>query len=100
LQGIIEMTGAVCHEPNQPMQAIYGYSQLVMMDMSEDNPLYADVNEIKVQIDRMADGGSGLGEGLGHYWMELNTLSAGDSRLQATMAPRYAERERMVPRVS
>ncbi len=54
LQGILEIAGAVCHELNQPLQAIFGYYDLLMMDMSKDNPLCGDIKEIKVQVDRMA----------------------------------------------
>mgnify|MGYP001211790771 CR=1 FL=1 len=53
-KGVLEMAGAVCHELNQPMQAIIGHCQLLMMDVSEDQPLYQDLSEIKGQIDRMA----------------------------------------------
>ena len=28
LQGVLEMAGAICHEINQPIQAIIGYSEL------------------------------------------------------------------------
>ncbi len=55
LKGVLEMAGGICHELNQPMQAISGYSELLMMDTSDDNPLYADINEIKGQIDKMAE---------------------------------------------
>lgn len=53
LQGVIEMAGAVCHELNQPMQAVSGYSELLLADMAEDNPLYEDISMIKEQIVRM-----------------------------------------------
>ena len=55
LQGVIEMAGAVCHELNQPMQAVSGYSELVMMDIKGDNPLYDKIEKIKKQVDRMGD---------------------------------------------
>ncbi len=47
------MAGAVCHELNQPMMAVSGYSELLMADMPEDNPLNGDIKQIKAQIDRM-----------------------------------------------
>ncbi len=53
LQGVIEMAGAVCHELNQPLQAVSGYSELLMGDVSEDNPLYGDIKKIKAEISRM-----------------------------------------------
>ncbi len=52
-QGVIEMAGAVCHELNQPLQAVSGYAELMLDDMSEDNPLNGDVKKIKEQISRM-----------------------------------------------
>ena len=36
LQGVLEMAGAVCHEINQPLQAIIGYSELLLMNTEED----------------------------------------------------------------
>ena len=53
LQGVIEMAGAICHEMNQPMQAVSGYSELLLMDISEDNPMFTNIQKIKGQIDRM-----------------------------------------------
>lgn len=53
LNGVIEMAGAVCHEMNQPMQIVLGLSELLLMDIREDNPLYKNIQEIKDQIDRM-----------------------------------------------
>lgn len=55
LQGVIEMAGAVCHELNQPMQVVSGYSELLMMGIKDDNPLYDKINRIKKQVDRMGD---------------------------------------------
>jgi CheY-like chemotaxis protein len=53
LKGILEMAGAVCHEINQPMQAISGYSEILLMGISTDNPLYKNVKKIKDQVVRM-----------------------------------------------
>jgi phosphoserine phosphatase RsbU/P len=55
LQVIFEMTGAICHELTQPMQAISGNSELMLMHIQKDNPLYRNVKTIKDQIDRMGD---------------------------------------------
>jgi signal transduction histidine kinase len=52
-EGVIEMAGAVCHELNQPMQAISGYSELLMMDIENDNPFQNKIVAIRQQIDRM-----------------------------------------------
>lgn len=53
LQGVIEMAGAICHEMNQPMQAVSGYSELMLMDIPEDIPMYTNIQKIKGQVDRM-----------------------------------------------
>jgi len=55
LQVIFEMTGAICHELTQPMQAISGNSELMLMSIQKDDPLYRNVKAIKDQIDRMGD---------------------------------------------
>ena len=52
LQGVLEMAGAVCHEINQPLQAIIGYSELLGM---ESDPEHVDnsVQAIKSQAARL-----------------------------------------------
>jgi DNA-binding response OmpR family regulator len=55
LQVIFEMTGAICHELSQPMQAISGNSELLLMSIKENHPLYRNIKTIKEQIDRMAN---------------------------------------------
>jgi len=53
LQGVIEMAGAVCHEMNQPLMAISGYSELIVMDASKRDPISDKAVKIKNQIDRL-----------------------------------------------
>lgn len=53
LQGVLEMAGAVCHEMNQPLQIIAGYSDLLMVDMPEDDPRYDHISEIMEHVKRM-----------------------------------------------
>ena len=53
LNGVIEMAGAVCHEMNQPMQVISGLSEILLMDLSKENPLYPDIQKINSQVKRM-----------------------------------------------
>lgn len=55
LQGVIEMAGSVCHEMNQPIQVISGYSELLMMDIEDDNPFYKKIKGIQEQIKRMGE---------------------------------------------
>lgn len=53
LQGVLEMAGTVCHEMNQPMQIISGYTELLLRNTSEDDPIYEKLDAIKKQIFRM-----------------------------------------------
>ena len=53
LQGVLEMAGAICHELNQPMQIISGYSDLLLMNISENDPIHAKLDTISKQIHRM-----------------------------------------------
>lgn len=65
LQGVLETAGAVCHELNQPLQALSGYTELlgVKMSTSEDMP-YMD--KITAQIERMREITAKL-QGITHY---------------------------------
>jgi PAS domain S-box-containing protein len=54
LQGVLEMAGTICHEMNQPMQIIAGYSELLLMKTSENDPIYKKLNTIIEQIRRMS----------------------------------------------
>ena len=53
LQGVLEMAGAVCHEINQPLQAILGYSELLLMDSKPDKIKDNNINSIKSQATRL-----------------------------------------------
>ncbi len=55
LQGVIELAGAVCHEMNQPMQAVSGYAELLMLDVNPDDRLYTRMAMISDQVRRMAE---------------------------------------------
>ncbi len=55
LQAAFEMTGATCHELNQPLQAIMGYAELLVTGISEkDGPPQKLLQEIREQATRMA----------------------------------------------
>ncbi len=54
-QGVIETSGAVCHELNQPLQIISGNCELLMMDVKDENPFYQRIKTIHEQIKKMAD---------------------------------------------
>jgi len=53
LKGVFQMAGAVCHEMNQPMQAILGNSELLMLNIEENDPLFHRLKKINDQIERM-----------------------------------------------
>ncbi|MBF0469335.1 MAG: response regulator [Desulfamplus sp.] len=55
LQTVLEITGAVCHELNQPLMSISGYSELALMDLSELSPVYIKLKKILKQVDRMSE---------------------------------------------
>ncbi len=55
LEGIIEMAGAVCHELNQPLQGIFGYIELLQLDIPLDAPALATIEKIRKQVDKMAE---------------------------------------------
>ena len=55
LQGVLEMAGAVCHEMNQPLMAISGYSELLSMNHSGNQALDELILKIKNQVCRLGE---------------------------------------------
>ena len=55
LKAALEMAGAVCHKLNQPIQGISGYAELLMLKMAPEDPLYAKIESIKAQTEKMGD---------------------------------------------
>ncbi|MCK5311874.1 MAG: PAS domain S-box protein [Desulfobacteraceae bacterium] len=54
LQGVLEMAGAVCHELNQPLQAILGYAELLVIDRDSDMKVDTErLHKIVHQITRI-----------------------------------------------
>lgn len=53
LEGVLEMAGAVCHELNQPLQTVSGYSEILLMDLEPNDPNYEIIKKIKEGIDRI-----------------------------------------------
>jgi PAS domain-containing protein len=51
--GIIELSGAVCHEFNQPLQVIMGNAEYMMMHMTPDNEYYENIRDIKKYSEKM-----------------------------------------------
>jgi PAS domain S-box-containing protein len=55
LQGVLETAGAVCHEFNQPLQALSGYIEILKAKGIDDPKLQASMIKVEAQIERMAD---------------------------------------------
>lgn len=54
LQGVLELSGAVCHEMTQPLMSIQGYFDLLTMDIASDSPMHEKISKIHKQIKRLA----------------------------------------------
>lgn len=54
-QGVLEMAGAVCHELNQPLQSVSGFSELLLMDMETSDPNHEKLKNIKTGIERIGE---------------------------------------------
>lgn len=54
LQGVLETTGAVCHELNQPLQSLSGYAEILKAKTNQPELSYL-LNKIMAQIERMRD---------------------------------------------
>jgi len=52
-QGALELAGAVCHDMNQPLMAITGYAELLLMDCPEDSPMADKLKKITDQVTKM-----------------------------------------------
>jgi phosphoserine phosphatase RsbU/P len=55
LQGALETVGAICHEFNQPLQAIFGYTELLMMEIAQEHPLYQKLRVINESVNRVGE---------------------------------------------
>lgn len=55
LEGTLELAGAVCHELNQPIMAVSGYSELTMMSLDPNHDLYGKIKKINEQVLRMGE---------------------------------------------
>lgn len=53
LNTVVETVGGVCHNLNQPLQAILGNAELLMIDISEDHPNFNRIKTIRDQADKM-----------------------------------------------
>jgi phosphoserine phosphatase RsbU/P len=55
LQGVLEMAGAVCHELNQPLQSVSGFSELLMMELKASGRSCEYLDAIKEGVDRIGE---------------------------------------------
>ena len=55
LKAVLETAGGVCHELNQPLQAVMGAVQLQLMDVDPSHPLHAALRHIDGQVRRMGE---------------------------------------------
>ena len=55
LQGVLEMAGAVCHELNQPLQVVSGYSEILLRKIQPGDPYYSPVKSIQDGVDRIGE---------------------------------------------
>jgi len=55
LRGVLEMAGAVCHEINQPLMSISGYSELLLSDKKKEDKDFKYLKEINQQVKRIGN---------------------------------------------
>jgi PAS domain-containing protein len=55
LHGVMELAGAVCHNLSQPVMAILGYAELILIEVSQDHPLYVDVVRLADQAEKISE---------------------------------------------
>ncbi len=53
LSVVLKTAGGVCHELNQPLMAILGFSELLLEDLPEDDLQRQNILEIKEQVRRL-----------------------------------------------
>jgi len=55
LQGVLELSGAVCHEMNQPLMSVLGYFDLILMDITVEELNYSRIMKIQTQLERISN---------------------------------------------
>lgn len=55
LQGVLEMAGAVCHELNQPLQVVSGYSEMLLLEVDEGDKHHENLKTIKEGVGRIGE---------------------------------------------
>ncbi|MDH3956559.1 MAG: hypothetical protein OET81_07705, partial [Desulfobacteraceae bacterium] len=52
MQTISDLLKVLCHEMNQPLQAISGYSDLIKLDLMENSSVKKYITQIRDQINK------------------------------------------------
>lgn len=55
LQSVLDMAGTICHEFNQPMQILSGYTDLLLSAGGTDSKVEEKLRQLKEQVERMRD---------------------------------------------
>ena len=55
LHGVLEMARTICHEINQPLQVLSGFSDLLLFEVDTDDPKYAMVKKVKGEVFRIGE---------------------------------------------
>ncbi len=55
MKAITEITGAVCHETNQPLQVIIGNLELFLLDLEKESDSYNQIVKIHNEVERIAE---------------------------------------------
>ena len=55
LKDVLKTAGAVCHNLNQPLQYAMGATQILLMDLSPEDPKFDQLDAIRGKIEQMAD---------------------------------------------
>jgi CheY-like chemotaxis protein len=51
--GVLQMAGVVCHEMNQPLQVIMGFSQMLLMKISPTDPNARLLNSLREGVEQL-----------------------------------------------
>lgn len=52
-RGVLEMAGTICHEFNQPLMALSGFAELMLLQAEPNSRMCHNLEQMREQIDRM-----------------------------------------------